>query len=95
MVDKKRRLYRLIELYINDFRKDAVEEMYGIGTKIKIHSMTESHTEKSVVFEAIIVLGNTINEEVMDRKLADVLIQDALVYFFPDYHIKTMVRWDV
>ena len=39
MSDKKRRLYRLIEVYINEFRGDAVEEMYGKGTKIKIHNI--------------------------------------------------------
>jgi hypothetical protein len=40
-------------------------------------------------------LGDTITEQVMDRKLADVLIQDAMVYFFPNQSIKTYVRWDV
>jgi hypothetical protein len=95
MLDKKRRLFRLIESYINDYQKDAVEEMYGVGTKIKIHNMAESQAGKSILFEAIIILGNTITEQVMDRKLADVLIQDAVVYFFPDQSIKTYVRWDV
>ena len=95
MLDKKRRLFRLIESYINDFQKDAVEEMYGVGTKIKIHNMVESSSQKSILFEAIIILGDTITEQVMDRKLADILIQDAMVYFFPNQSIKTYVRWDV
>lgn len=95
MLDKKRRLFRLIETYINDYQKEAVEEMYGVGTKIKIHNIVESQTQKSVLFEAVIILGETITEQVMDRKLADVLIQDAMVYFFPDQSIKTYVRWDV
>lgn len=95
MFDKKRRLFSLIESYINDFHKDSVEEMYGKGTTIKIHSMSPSYSSKSLLFEAVILLGDTINEQVMDRKLADILIQDALVYFFPDQHIKTYVRWDV
>ena len=95
MLDKKRRLFRLIESYINDFQKDAVEEMYGVGTKIKIHNMVESSSQKAILFEAIIILGDTITEQVMDRKLADILIQDAMVYFFPNQSIKTYVRWDV
>jgi hypothetical protein len=95
MLDKKRRFFRLIETYINDFRKESIEEMYGVGTKIKIHSMAESASQKSLLFEVVIVLGNTISEEVMDRKLADILVQDALTYFFPDQSIKTYVRWDV
>lgn len=95
MLDKKRRLFRLIETYINDYQKEAVEEMYGVGTKIKIHNIAESQRQNSILFEAIIVLGDTITEQVMDRKLADILIQDAVVYFFPDQSIKTYVRWDV
>jgi hypothetical protein len=38
---------------------------------------------------------NTINESVMDKTLANILIQDALVYFFPDQKIKTYIRFDV
>ena len=95
MSDKKRRLFRLIENYINDYQKEAVESVYGKGAHIRIHSMTESYSTKSLLFEVVIVLGDTISEQVMDRTLADILIQDALVYFFPDQNIKTYVRWDV
>ena len=95
MLDKKQRLLRLIENYMNDFQGNAVQEMYGKGARIKVHSMNESYSEKSVLFEIVIVLGNTINESVMDKTLANILIQDALVYFFPDQKIKTYVRFDV
>lgn len=94
-MDGKRRFIRLIEMYVNQHRGSAVEEMYGKGTKIKVHNVTFGFTEKSVTIEAIIILGETINEDVMDRKLADILIQDSIIYFFPDYSVKTMVRWDV
>lgn len=95
MLDRKQRLFRLIEYYINNFRRDAVQEMYGDGARIKVHSMNHSYTEKSVLFEIVIVLGETINESVMDKTLANILVQDALVYFFPDQKIKTYVRFDV
>jgi hypothetical protein len=95
MIDKKQRLFRLIETYMNDFQGNSVQEMYGDGAKIKVHSMNESYSEKSILFEIVIVLGNTINESVMDKTLANILIQDALVYFFPDQKIKTYVRFDV
>ena len=95
MVDKKRRMCRLIESYVNDFRGDAVSEMYGKGTKIKIHNLNFANFDKSVLVEAIIVLGDTINEETLDRKLVDYLIQDAMTYIFPDLSTKCMVRWDV
>ena len=80
---------------MNDFQGNAVQEMYGKGSRIKVHSMNDSYSEKSILFEIVIILGDTINESVMDKALANVLIQDALVYFFPDQKVKTYVRFDV
>jgi hypothetical protein len=94
-MDRKKRIFRLIEVYLNDFRGPAIEEMYGKGSKIKIHSISDSIRDKSLLIEAVIVLGDVINEDVMDREMADIVIQDALVYFYPEYSIKVMVRWDV
>ena len=54
-MDKKRRFISLIELYINNHRGFAVEEMYGKGTKIKIHTVNFSVTQNSVIVEAVIV----------------------------------------
>jgi hypothetical protein len=69
--------------------------MYGDGARIKVHSMNHSYSTKSVLFEIVIVLGATINESMMDKTLATILIQDALVYFFPDQNVKTYIRFDV
>ena len=95
MLDKKRRLFRLIENYINDYQGGAVQEMYGKGSYIKIHNLNFSVTQQSFLLEAVIVLGDLITEEHIDRKLADVLIQDAIIYFFPECSVKTYVRFDV
>jgi hypothetical protein len=80
---------------MNDFRGDAVQEVYGKGSYIKIHNLNFSVAQQSVLLEAVIILGDLITEEHIDRKLADVLIQDATVYFFAEYSIKTYVRFDV
>jgi len=45
--------------------------------------------------EAVIVLGDLITEELMDRSLADVVISDAITYFYPEFSVKTYVRFDV
>ena len=94
-MDRKRKLFRLMESYMNDFRGDAVQEVYGKGSYIKIHNLNFSVTQQSVLLEAVIILGDLITEEHIDRKLADVLIQDAMVYFFPECSVKTYVRFDV
>jgi hypothetical protein len=49
-----------------------------------------------MIVEAVIILGETINEETLDRRLVDYLIQDSIPYFFPELtSCKVMVRWDV
>jgi len=95
MSDRKRRVIRLIENYINEFQGESVQEMYGKGSQIKIKEIMYATSAKSILVEAVIVLGDVINENVMDRKLADILIQDALVYFYPEHSIKAYVRFDV
>lgn len=94
-MDNKRRLYRLIEKYINDFKGDAVESIYGKGSSIKVHTISFGVTSKTMILEAIVILGDTINEETIDNSLAEVLIRDSMVYFFPEHHIRTYIRFDV
>lgn len=95
MLDRKQRLFRLIENYMNDFHKEAVREIYGEGSLIKVHSMNYSYSTKSVLFEIVVILGPSINESLMDKTLATILLQDALVYFFSEETIQTYVRFDV
>ena len=77
-------------------KKNEIEVMYGAGTHVKIHSISFSITNNIIVIEAIIVLGEEINESVIDRTLIDYLIQDSIPYFFSDVKsTKVLVRWDV
>lgn len=96
MSDKKRRFFRLLESYINDYKKDAVELFYGKGSTIKVHSWTYNAKGDTFLFELIIVLGDVITESAMDKSMAEALISEALVYFYPETEkIKCMVRFDV
>ena len=56
MLDRKQRLFRLIENYMNDFHKEAVREIYGEGSLIKVHSMNYSYSTKSVLFEIVVII---------------------------------------
>lgn len=94
-MNTKKRIIRLIETYINDFKKNSIEEMYGRGTRIKINDLQYSTNNSSLMVESIIILGDLINEDVMNRELADLVIHDALKYFYPDLSVKIYVRWDV
>jgi hypothetical protein len=94
-MDNKRRIYRLIEAYLNEFKGELVESIYGNRSRIKVHTVTFGVSDNSVLVELVVVLGDTINEDTLDSSLAEILIQEALVYFFPEKKIKTLIRWDV
>jgi hypothetical protein len=96
MLDKKRRFFRLVESYINDYQKDAVELIYGEGSKIKIHNWGNNIKGDTLYFEIIIILGNTINESVMDKSMAEELLKNAMTYFYPEVQrVICMTRFDV
>jgi hypothetical protein len=94
-MDNKRRLCRLIERFVNDFQGEAVESIYGKGSTIKIHTVDFGVTTNVIQIEAIVMLGDVINEDVLVGTLAEVLIRESMVYFFPDSVIKTYIRFDV
>lgn len=94
-MDKKRKLFDLIEFYINDHHKKSLEEFYGRGSKIQVRSLDYINSQKCILAEIKIILSETIDESVLDRELADVLIQEALVYFYPEHFVKVLVSWDV
>jgi hypothetical protein len=96
MSDKKRRFYRLLEYYINDSRKEEVELMYGKGSKIKVHNWTHNTKGDTFIFELIVILGDTINESVIDKNMAEALLKEALQFFYPEVkNVNCMVRFDV
>lgn len=94
-MNNKKRVIRIIEKYFNEIKKDEVELFYGIGTKIKVKQIDYITQGKYLMVDAVIVLGDTINEEVMDRGLVDYFMQDILSLMFPDYSIKVLLGWDV
>lgn len=94
-MNTKQRFIRIMEVYLNMVKKESVELMYGKGTQIRIHNLNYSSTEKSIMVESVIVLGDLINEETLNRELADILVKDVMNYIFPEYSVKNYVRWDV
>lgn len=96
MPGKKRRFYRLLEQYMNEYRKDAVELIYGVGSKIKVHHWSYNSKGDTFLFELVVILGDEINESVMDKSLAVALLNDSLVYFYPEVkNIRCIVSFDV
>lgn len=91
----KELIVRILEHYCNVLKKNEVELMYGTNSRIKIRNLDYSITSKSLYIEAQIVLGDIIDESVLDRSLADLLIQDSLVYIYDDVPVKVSIDYDV
>jgi hypothetical protein len=85
----------MMENYLNVIKKNEIETMYGVDTKVKIHTISFSVRGNAIMIEAVIVLGQVISEDVLDRRLIDYLIQDMMPYFFPEVDaVKVMTSWD-
>ena len=70
--------------------------MYGKNSQIKVHSWSHNNKGDTFLFELVIVLGDVISESVMDKAMAEVLLKDALSYFYPEIEkMKCIVRFDV
>ena len=70
-MDNKRRFYRLLEFYLNDYCKESVESYYGKGSRIKIRNVGFTQKTKSIVLEVTIVLGEIVSETVMVESMAE------------------------
>lgn len=94
-MDNKRRLINLIEKYLNEIKIGVVTKFYGEGSSIKINTITFGTTKNYVLIDASVKLGETITEDVIDESMAKILIEDSMVYFFPDSDIRTLIDFDV
>lgn len=82
-MDKKRRIFNIVENYINQFSKSNFEEFYGEGAKVSLKQITYLTQSKSILVEANITLGDKIDEFSLEPILAEFLLEKALNYFCP------------
>jgi hypothetical protein len=50
---------------------------------------------KSILVDCSILLGGEINEEVLNREFLDILISDAMSYFYSNMKLTINVSYDV
>ena len=94
-MDNREFYSKLIERYINVARKTSLEEFYGKGSEVKITNLNFGVTPKSVVVSMTIKLGETINEDVMEKDMAELLLIQSFKFFLRGTEITTVVNWDV
>lgn len=93
-MNKKQRICQMLETYIYDVETPFIEELYGVGTTIKIKDIFYSTTTKSVVVDCKIVLGELINEEILDISTAEICVTNAVSLFYPDSKLSITIGWD-
>jgi hypothetical protein len=94
-MDNKTRLIKLIEEYLNGIKGHLVFEFYGEGSSIKINRVDFGITKNYVSIDAKILLGEIITEGILAESLARILIEDSMVFFFPNSQIRTCITFDV
>lgn len=94
-MDNRRRLINLIEKYLNEIKRDTVIKFYGEGSSIKINTLTFGTTKNYILIDASVKLGEIITEDVIDESMAKILIEDSMVYFFPDSDVRTLINFDI
>jgi hypothetical protein len=83
-----------MEIYINQSKKSELEDYYGVGSKIEICSLTRSETSNKCIIESKVILGKEIIEDYLQPEFADFLVQKAFHTFYPEFTVKTIVKFD-
>jgi hypothetical protein len=78
-------------------KEEAVDLMYGKGSRIEVHNWTHNIEGETFIFELIVHLGDTINESVIDTNYSRSIIERCLSNFsiLKLKNISCMVRFDV
>ena len=85
----------MLETYIFDMESSFIDELYGIGTKVKINDIFYSTTTKSVVVDCKIILGELINEDILDVSPIEICVANAIGLFYPDSKLSITISWIV
>lgn len=93
-MNRKKKFFRVMELFINKTKKEELENYYGKGSKIEILSLTRSETSDKCLIEVKVVLGESINEDYLHTEFADFMVQKTFRFFYPEFMVNTVVKFD-
>jgi hypothetical protein len=94
-VNKKRKFFDLAERHINDYHKKSIVEFFGEDSKVKLNNLEYINSQKCILVDVTVVLSETINEETLNKEFVSALVQESMIYFYPEHSVKVMVGWDV
>lgn len=94
-MDTKSAIKNLIESLINDTKREVFESMYGINSKFQVRDIGYSDRNKILYIDAKIILGDTIDESVIDPEMINFLILDNIKYIYNDVNLNLTISFDV
>lgn len=94
-MDTKGTIKSLIESLINDTKREVFESMYGINSKFQVRDIGYSDRNKILYIDAKIILGDTIDESVIDPEMINFLILDNIKYIYNDVNLNLTISFDV
>lgn len=83
------------EKLLNVLEKKYIDEFYGKGTYLKIRNVTFSPTKKSCIVDCVVILGETLNESVLNDDMTRLLVITIMEKLLYHYTINVMVSYDV
>jgi hypothetical protein len=95
-MDRKQRLFRLIETHVNDYNKGGMEGFYGVGTKLKVKDINYITTTKSLLIDSTLTVGDIVDEFSLYPEVAENFLYNAAIYFFSsDIQFSFTIKIDV
>lgn len=94
-MDVKENIKNLIEEMINGVYKNELEQMYGNNSVFSIRDIGYSPSSKTLYIDSKIILGDVINESVMDSEMITLLLSDGIKFFYNDVNLSLTVSFDV
>jgi hypothetical protein len=95
-VKNKDRFSKIIEIFINEHRRDVMDYMFGINSKVIIKNFDYSFFSKMVVIDATVILGESIDELMIESSdIISELIKESMEYISYDYKLAITVSFDV
>lgn len=94
-MDIKSRFKNLIEILINETKREEFESMYGINSKFQVRDIGYSERNKTIYIDGKIILGDIIDEITTDPEMINFLILDNIKYIYNDTNVNLTISFDV
>lgn len=95
-MDKKEIIASHLEILINESKKDEFQAMYGVNSKFIVTNVGHTSRGQTLYIEGKIILGDIINETILDSEMINILILDHIKFIYDNNSdINLSISFDV